>query len=128
MVVFDGHGTCAYNKRVHGGDIRLKSWLGFRKSIVVRCTGLVMKGVYPRASKKGQKRSNFLLGFWPPSNFWVCGHKQGNHRGLPLRETVLTGKIRIAIDYDAPVGAGPCACPVPIPVSELSQNILSRSK
>ena len=47
MVVFDGHGTSAYSKRVHGGDIRLKSWLGFRKNIVVRCTGLVMEGVYP---------------------------------------------------------------------------------
>ena len=47
MIVFYAHGTAKYNKRVHGGDIRLKSWLGFRKNIVVRCTGLVMEGIYP---------------------------------------------------------------------------------
>jgi hypothetical protein len=44
MIVFYASGTGKYNKRVHGGDIRLKSWLGFRKNIVVRCTGLVMEG------------------------------------------------------------------------------------
>ena len=47
MMVFYSQGTAKYNKRVHGGDIRLKSWLGFRRNIVVRCTGLVMEGVYP---------------------------------------------------------------------------------
>ena len=47
MIVFYSRGTGKYNKQVHGGDIRLKSWLGFRKNIVVRCTGLVMEGVYP---------------------------------------------------------------------------------
>ena len=47
MIVFCDRGTSKYNKRVHGGDIRLKSWLGFRKNIVVRCTGLAMEGVYP---------------------------------------------------------------------------------
>ena len=47
MIVFYASGTGKYNKRVHGGDVRLKSWLGFRKNIVVRCTGLVMEGVYP---------------------------------------------------------------------------------
>ena len=47
MIVFYAHGTGKYNKRVHGGDIRLKSWLGFRRNIVVRCTGLAMEGVYP---------------------------------------------------------------------------------
>lgn len=46
MIVFYERGTGQYNKRVHGGDIRLKSWVGFRKNIVVRCTGLVMEGVY----------------------------------------------------------------------------------
>ncbi len=40
--------------------------------------------------------------------------EQGNHRGLPLRETAVTGKIRIGINHGASVGAGPCACPVPI--------------
>ena len=40
-------GTSKYNKRGHGGDIRLRSWLGFRRNIVFRCTGLVMEGVYP---------------------------------------------------------------------------------
>ena len=47
MIVFYNRGTGKYNKRVHGGDIRMKSWLGFRKNIIVRCTGLVMEGVYP---------------------------------------------------------------------------------
>lgn len=47
MIVFDGHGTSEYNKRIHGGDLRLKSWLGFRKNIAVNCTGLVTEGVYP---------------------------------------------------------------------------------
>ena len=47
MIVFTGHGTSAYNKRVHGGDIRLKSWLDFRKNIAVNCTGLVTEGIYP---------------------------------------------------------------------------------
>jgi hypothetical protein len=47
MIVFYDRGTGKYNKRVHGGDIRLKSWLGFKKNIVVRCTGFVMEGLYP---------------------------------------------------------------------------------
>lgn len=47
MIVFDGHGTSKYNKREHGGDLRLESWLGFRKNIAVNCTGLVTEGVYP---------------------------------------------------------------------------------
>jgi len=47
MIIFDGHGTSAYNKREHGGDVRLRSWLGFRKNIAVNCTGLVTEGVYP---------------------------------------------------------------------------------
>jgi len=47
MLVFDGRGTSAYNKRVHGGDLRLTSWLGFRKNIAVNCTGLVTEGLYP---------------------------------------------------------------------------------
>lgn len=47
MIVFTGHGTSAYNKREHGGDLRLKSWFGFRKNIAVNCTGLVTEGVYP---------------------------------------------------------------------------------
>jgi len=46
-IVFYDRGTGRYNKRVHGGDIRLKSWLRFRKNIAVNCTGLVMEGVYP---------------------------------------------------------------------------------
>ena len=47
MIVFTGHGTSKYNKRIHGGDLRLKSWLGFRRNIAVNCTGLVTEGVYP---------------------------------------------------------------------------------
>ena len=47
MIVFTGHCTSKCNKREHGGDLRLKSWFGFRKNIAVNCTGLVTEGVYP---------------------------------------------------------------------------------
>jgi hypothetical protein len=47
VIVFDGHGTSAYNKREHGGDVRLRSFLGFGKNIAVNCTGLATDGVYP---------------------------------------------------------------------------------
>ena len=47
MIVFHGRGTSAYDKRIHGGDLRLKSWLGFKKNIAVNCTGLVTEGRYP---------------------------------------------------------------------------------
>ncbi len=47
MIVFDSHGTSEYNKRVHGGDLMLKSCLSFRKNIAVNCTGLVTEGLYP---------------------------------------------------------------------------------
>lgn len=47
MIVFYWSGTSDYNKRVHGGDLRLKSWFGFRKNIAVNCTGLVTEGRYP---------------------------------------------------------------------------------
>ncbi len=47
MIVFSGRGTSPYNIRVHGGDMTLKSWFGFRKNIAVNCTGLVREGLYP---------------------------------------------------------------------------------
>ena len=47
MIVFSGRGTSPYNIRVHGGDMTLKSWFGFRKNIAVNCTGLVKEGLYP---------------------------------------------------------------------------------
>ena len=50
MIVFSGRGTSPYNIRVHGGDITLKSWFGFRKNIAVNCTGLVTEGLYPKDS------------------------------------------------------------------------------
>ena len=46
-IVFDGHGTDTYNLRVHGGDITLKSRVGFERSIHVNCTGLAREGLYP---------------------------------------------------------------------------------
>ena len=48
MIVFSGRGTSPYNIRVHGGDMTLKSWFGFRKNIAVNCTGLVTEGLYPK--------------------------------------------------------------------------------
>ncbi|MFH1293967.1 MAG: hypothetical protein ABIJ44_07545 [Pseudomonadota bacterium] len=47
MIVYDWRGTAAYNKRVHGGEIMLKSLLGFRRYIHVNCNGLVSEGRYP---------------------------------------------------------------------------------
>lgn len=65
MIVFYERITAKYNKRVHGGDIRLKSWLGFRRNIVVRCTGLaIMEGVYPNGKKRGAS-----MEFWNQSWF-----------------------------------------------------------
>jgi hypothetical protein len=48
MIVYDWHGTGEYNKRVHGGEIMLKSLIGFRRYIHVNCTGLVTEGRYPK--------------------------------------------------------------------------------
>ena len=47
MIVYNWRGTAAYNKRVHGGEIMLKSLLGFRRYIHVNCNGLVTEGRYP---------------------------------------------------------------------------------
>ena len=47
MIVYTWRGTAAYNKRVHGGEIMLKSWLGFRRYIHVNCSGVVTEGRYP---------------------------------------------------------------------------------
>jgi hypothetical protein len=47
MIVYDWCGTAAYNKKVHGGEIMLKSLLGFRRYIHVNCNGLVTEGRYP---------------------------------------------------------------------------------
>ena len=51
MIVFSPGGTHEHNKRIHGGDIRLKSWLGFRKNIAINCNGFVAEGVYPEKGK-----------------------------------------------------------------------------
>jgi hypothetical protein len=50
MIIFTPRGTQQYNTRIHGGDIRLKSWFGFNKSIAVNCNGYVIEGVYPEES------------------------------------------------------------------------------
>jgi len=47
MIVYNWRGTAAYNKRVHGGEIMLKSLLGFRRYIHVNCNGLVTERRYP---------------------------------------------------------------------------------
>jgi len=47
MIVFSSTGTSPHNLRIHGGDLTLRSWLGFRKNIAVNCTGLVSEGLYP---------------------------------------------------------------------------------
>ncbi len=47
MIVFSGRGTSPHNIRIHGGDLTLRSWLGFKRSIHVNCTGLAREGRYP---------------------------------------------------------------------------------
>ena len=47
MIVFLNGTTSFHNKRVHGGEIVLKSWLGFSKHIHVNCAGLSQEGRYP---------------------------------------------------------------------------------
>jgi hypothetical protein len=47
IIVFTGIGTSPYNLKVHGGDLMLKSWFGFRKYIWVNCTGFAKEGRYP---------------------------------------------------------------------------------
>jgi hypothetical protein len=47
IIVFTGIGTSPYNLKVHGGDLLLKSWLGFKKYIWVNCTGFAKEGRYP---------------------------------------------------------------------------------
>lgn len=47
MIVFSSKGTAPHNLRIHGGDLTLRSWLGFNKNIAVNCTGLVSEGLYP---------------------------------------------------------------------------------
>ena len=51
MIVYEWRGTSAHNKRVHGGEIMLKSLLGFRRYLHVNCTGLVTEGRYPEDVK-----------------------------------------------------------------------------
>jgi len=54
MIVFTWRGTEQYNKRIHGGEITLKSMLGFRRYIHVNCTGLATEGRYPEDVSDGK--------------------------------------------------------------------------
>ena len=47
MVVFHNGTTSLFNKRIHGGEIELRSWSGFSKFIHVNCAGLAQEGRYP---------------------------------------------------------------------------------
>jgi len=47
IIVFTGIGTSPYNLKVHGGNLVLKSWFGFKKYIWVNCTGFAKEGQYP---------------------------------------------------------------------------------
>lgn len=47
MIVFSSRGTAPYNLRIHGGDLTLRSWLGFNRNIAVDCAGLASEGLYP---------------------------------------------------------------------------------
>lgn len=52
MIVYTWRGTSAHNKRVHGGEIMLKSLLGFRRYLYVNCNGLVTEGRYPEDTRQ----------------------------------------------------------------------------
>ena len=47
MIIFSGGITSSHNVRIHGGDIRLVSWFGFKRNIHVNCAGLAREGTYP---------------------------------------------------------------------------------
>jgi len=47
MIVFERGTTGRFNTRIHGGEILLKSWLGFTKYIHVNCAGYIREGRYP---------------------------------------------------------------------------------
>ena len=47
VVVYFAPKATRPEEMILGGDLRLKSWFGFRKNIAVNCTGLVTEGVYP---------------------------------------------------------------------------------
>ena len=47
MIVYHTGTTSMHNKRVHGGEIVLRSWLGFSRHIHVNCAGLAQEGRYP---------------------------------------------------------------------------------
>jgi hypothetical protein len=47
MIVYTWRGTADHNKRIHGGEVMLKSLLGFRRYLHVNCTGMVKEGRYP---------------------------------------------------------------------------------
>ena len=47
MIVFERGTTNRFNTRIHGGEISLRSWLGFSKYIHVNCAGYIREGMYP---------------------------------------------------------------------------------
>ena len=47
MIVFDRGTTERFNIRIHGGEISLRSWFGFRKYIHINCAGYIREGRYP---------------------------------------------------------------------------------
>jgi len=47
MIVYHTGTTSMHNQHIHGGEIALKSWLGFSKYIHVNCAGLAQEGRYP---------------------------------------------------------------------------------
>ena len=50
-IVYTWRGTAQHNRREHGGEILLKSRLGFKRYLHVNCNGLVREGRYPTISR-----------------------------------------------------------------------------
>ncbi|HAR97895.1 MAG TPA: hypothetical protein DCS11_03170 [Syntrophus sp. (in: bacteria)] len=53
-IVYTWRGTAHHNRREHGGEILLKSLLGFKRYLHVNCNGLVRDGKYPRDAGRGK--------------------------------------------------------------------------
>lgn len=66
MIVFENGVTNAFNIRIHGGDLSLKSLFGFTKSIHINCAGYIREG-------------NILDVF-----FYICSMASNNQANLQL--------------------------------------------
>jgi hypothetical protein len=78
-IVFHGGTTSMHNKRIHGGEIALRSWFGFRKYIHVNCAGLAEEGRYPETLGEEESISTFSNDdLFPPAEYIQSKIKQND--------------------------------------------------